>query len=140
MASHIAHEVRNNLVPVTLYLSLLRRRLSNDRGSCDILTRSPVASLRSTLVSMTRRTSPPIAILAGSRLICEYLLMKCSPAADAAFAAQEIEACLDISADVWFSVDPEMLAVRFQSGRPTPSTQCPMAVGCRFRPMRAPGH
>ncbi len=37
MASHIAHEVRNNLVPVTLYLSLLRRRLSDDSGSRDIL-------------------------------------------------------------------------------------------------------
>ncbi len=37
MASHIAHEVRNNLVPVTLYLSLLRRRLSDDSGSIDIL-------------------------------------------------------------------------------------------------------
>ena len=32
MASHIAHEVRNNLVPVSLYLSLLRRRLSDDSG------------------------------------------------------------------------------------------------------------
>src|SRR5580704_9779491 len=30
MASHVAHEVRNNLVPVTLYLSLLRRRLTSD--------------------------------------------------------------------------------------------------------------
>ncbi len=28
MASHVAHEVRNNLVPVTLYLSMLRRRLT----------------------------------------------------------------------------------------------------------------
>ena len=28
MASHVAHEVRNNLVPVSLYLSLLRRRLT----------------------------------------------------------------------------------------------------------------
>src|SRR5271156_1778483 len=37
MASHIAHEVRNNLVPVTLYLSLLRRRLSDDSGSIDVL-------------------------------------------------------------------------------------------------------
>lgn len=27
MASHVAHEVRNSLVPLTLYLSLLRRRL-----------------------------------------------------------------------------------------------------------------
>ena len=37
MASHIAHEVRNNLVPVTLYLSLLRRRRKDDSGSLDIL-------------------------------------------------------------------------------------------------------
>jgi len=37
MASHVAHEVRNNLVPVTLYLSLLRRRLSDDPGSLDIV-------------------------------------------------------------------------------------------------------
>ncbi len=37
MASHIAHEVRNNLVPVTLYLSLLRRRVSDDPGSLDVL-------------------------------------------------------------------------------------------------------
>ncbi len=27
MASHVAHEVRNSLVPFTLYLSLLRRNL-----------------------------------------------------------------------------------------------------------------
>lgn len=37
LASHVAHEVRNSLVPVTLYLSLLRRRLAHDSGSLDIL-------------------------------------------------------------------------------------------------------
>ena len=37
MASHVAHEVRNNLVPVTLYLSLLRRRISGDRDALQIL-------------------------------------------------------------------------------------------------------
>ncbi len=37
MASHIAHEVRNTLVPVTLYMSLLKRRLSDDSGSRDIV-------------------------------------------------------------------------------------------------------
>src|SRR3954467_6744178 len=36
MASHVAHEVRNNLVPVKLYLSLLNRRLFDDAGSQDI--------------------------------------------------------------------------------------------------------
>src|SRR6266576_1831011 len=37
MASHVAHEVRNSLVPVTLYLSLLRRRLSEDTMSRELL-------------------------------------------------------------------------------------------------------
>src|ERR1700741_1208845 len=35
IASHVAHEVRNSLVPVTLYLSLLRRRLSEDAMNRD---------------------------------------------------------------------------------------------------------
>ena len=39
MASHVAHEVRNNLVPVSLYMSLLRRRLSDDSGSLDVLSK-----------------------------------------------------------------------------------------------------
>ena len=30
MASHVAHEVRNNLTPLTLYLSLLRRRVADN--------------------------------------------------------------------------------------------------------------
>src|SRR5688572_28286215 len=37
IASHIAHEVRNNLVPVTLYVSLLRRRCADDAGGLEIL-------------------------------------------------------------------------------------------------------
>ncbi len=37
MAAHIAHEVRNNLVPVSLYLSLLRRRLRDDEQSLDVV-------------------------------------------------------------------------------------------------------
>src|SRR5262245_29669910 len=37
MASHVAHEVRNSLVPMKLYLSLLRRRIESDRSSLDVL-------------------------------------------------------------------------------------------------------
>ncbi len=37
MASHVAHEVRNSLVPVTLYVSLLRRRLTDDASSREIV-------------------------------------------------------------------------------------------------------
>jgi signal transduction histidine kinase len=37
MASHIAHEVRNCLVPMKLYLSLLRRRIAGEIGSLQVL-------------------------------------------------------------------------------------------------------
>jgi signal transduction histidine kinase len=37
MASHVAHEVRNSLAPVTLYLSLLRRRLREDGESLRVV-------------------------------------------------------------------------------------------------------
>ncbi|HUT10819.1 MAG TPA: HAMP domain-containing sensor histidine kinase [Thermoguttaceae bacterium] len=43
MASHVAHEVRNNLVPLTLYLSLLRKRISEDAGSLDVLDKIAAA-------------------------------------------------------------------------------------------------
>ncbi len=39
MAAHVAHEVRNNLVPVTLYLSLLRRRLTADAPGLEVLAK-----------------------------------------------------------------------------------------------------
>lgn len=37
MASHVAHEVRNSLVPIKLYLTLLHRRLTGDRSCLDVL-------------------------------------------------------------------------------------------------------
>ena len=37
MAAHVAHEVRNSLAPVTLYLSLLRRNIASDPLSADLL-------------------------------------------------------------------------------------------------------
>ena len=59
MASHVAHEVRNNLVPVTLYLSLLRRRLSDDSGSLDVLEKieSGFTALDATVSDLLNFTS-----------------------------------------------------------------------------------
>ena len=37
MASHVAHECRNSLMPIILYLSLLRRRLEHDGESIQIV-------------------------------------------------------------------------------------------------------
>ena len=39
MASHVAHEVRNSLMPVTLYLSLLRRKLHDDAACSELLNK-----------------------------------------------------------------------------------------------------
>lgn len=58
MASHIAHEVRNGLVPLTLYLSLLRRRL-NDGREANILDKldSGFTALEATVNDLLHFTS-----------------------------------------------------------------------------------
>ena len=40
MASHVAHEVRNGLVPMKLYLSLLKRRLAADAPALELLEKT----------------------------------------------------------------------------------------------------
>ncbi len=54
MASHIAHEVRNCLVPMKLYLSLLRRRLEDDGDSQQVLQQisGGFAALESTVCDL----------------------------------------------------------------------------------------
>lgn len=58
MASHVAHEVRNSLVPMTLYLSLLRRRL-DDRGDLEIMDKveSGFTALEATVSDLLQFTS-----------------------------------------------------------------------------------
>ena len=63
MASHVAHEVRNGLAPVTLYLSLLRRRLTDDPLALRIMdnVEAGFTSLGSTvndLLSFTQDRDP----------------------------------------------------------------------------------
>lgn len=63
MASHVAHEVRNNLMPMTLYTSLLRRRVADDQGAISILDKleSGLTALEATvndLLSFTRDRDP----------------------------------------------------------------------------------
>jgi len=45
MAGHVAHEVRNNLVPMTLYVNLLRRQLSPDPATAVAASCQPYSSL-----------------------------------------------------------------------------------------------
>jgi signal transduction histidine kinase len=59
MAAHVAHEVRNSLVPISLYLSLLRRRLGRDAGSLEIVDKvtGGVAALEGTVTDLLQFAS-----------------------------------------------------------------------------------
>lgn len=109
MASHIAHEVRNNLVPVTLYLSLLRRRISDDRGSLDVLDKvdSGLTSLDATvndLLNFAAERDPQL-----SRFRLKGLIEDVYASLRPQFSAQAIETRLDVSDQLWVTADRDML-------------------------------
>lgn len=95
MASHVAHEVRNSLVPMKLYLSLLRRRIDDDSGSLDVLDKvtSGFTALEATVGDLlhfsshreARRGSVDVAQVLGE--VCESL----APQFDAQGIAVQID-------------------------------------------------
>jgi signal transduction histidine kinase len=109
MASHIAHEVRNNLVPVSLYMSLLRRRLSDDSGSQTILAKieAGFTALDATvndLLSFTAHRQPHWqSFLVGDLVneVCESL----GPQLE----AQMIDVDIDIPPNTLLTADREMI-------------------------------
>lgn len=109
MASHIAHEVRNNLVPATLYLSLLRRRLSDDGGSLGVLDKieSGLTSLDATvndLLNFAAERDPRLSRFALKSLV-EDVYASLQPQ----FTAQAIDARIDISDQLFVTADRDML-------------------------------
>jgi signal transduction histidine kinase len=109
MASHIAHEVRNNLVPVTLYLSLLRRRLSEDSGSCDVLDKvaagiTAVDACVHDLLHFTADRDPRLEFVDVRRLVQE-VLASLQPQLE----AQGIDEVVDLPGAAWLFADREML-------------------------------
>ncbi|MEX2138823.1 MAG: ATP-binding protein [Pirellulales bacterium] len=109
MASHIAHEVRNNLVPVTLYLSLLRRRLSDDPGSCDVLDKvaagfTAVDACVNDLLHFTADRDPRLEFIDVRRLVQEVL-----ESLRPQLAAQGIDEVMDLAHSPWIFADREML-------------------------------
>jgi len=109
MASHVAHEVRNNLVPVTLYLSLLRRRLSDDSGSIDILDKveAGFTALEATVNDLLNFTSDrdPCIRWVNVREVVDDVFNSLSPQ----LSAQEIETVLDVPRNLGISADRNML-------------------------------
>jgi signal transduction histidine kinase len=109
MASHIAHEVRNSLVPVTLYLSLLRRRLSDDTGSRDLVDKiaSGFTALDATvndLLQFTADRDPRWQNLDVRELV-EDVLGALAPQ----FVAQGIVSYVDVPTGQKLSADRDML-------------------------------
>ncbi|MCA9259841.1 MAG: hypothetical protein KDA61_11605 [Planctomycetales bacterium] len=108
MAAHVAHEVRNSLMPVTLYLSLLRRRLSRDQGSLEILGKveAGFTALDATvndLLNFTSHREPQRSTFLVRDLVDE-LCEAIQPQLD----AQGIELSIDVPPDVLAFADREM--------------------------------
>jgi signal transduction histidine kinase len=109
MASHVAHEVRNNLVPVALYVSLLRRHLADDGRCLEVVQEieSGIAALDVTVNDLLHFTSDreprwePIAV----RRLVNDVLCGLGPQ----FEAQAIEVVVDVPAEMVVSADAEML-------------------------------
>ena len=109
MASHVAHEVRNNLVPVTLYLSLLRRRIAEDPGSLEVLDKvtAGFTALDVTVNDLLHFTSdrePRLGTFSLQKLVDE-VYSSLAPQ----LAAQAIETVTDVSEKTQITADRDML-------------------------------
>lgn len=109
MASHVAHEVRNALVPVSLYMSLLRRRLSEDSGSLDILAKveAGFAALDVTvndLLNFTAHRNPQWQTFVVGDLV-EEVCDSVGPQLD----AQMIDVEIDVPPQTLLTADREMV-------------------------------
>jgi len=109
MAAHVAHEVRNNLVPVTLYLSLLRRRLAGDREGLGVLDKvaAGFTALEATVNDLLHFTSDrdPHWRTFSLRKLVDDLLGSLAPQ----LAAQSIRAVAEVAADRLVTADRDML-------------------------------
>ncbi len=108
MASHVAHEVRNSLVPVTLYMSLLKRRLADDSANMDILAKveAGFSALNITvndLLSFTSHREPHWHCFFVQDLI-EEVCESIGPQLD----AQAIRVATDVAPDTQLNADREM--------------------------------
>jgi signal transduction histidine kinase len=109
MASHVAHEVRNSLVPMKLYLSLLARRIDADHGSLDVLDKvmSGFTALEATvgdLLHFSSQRDPRRDVVAVFDL-AEEVVESLRPQ----LAAQDIACRIDCPASLVVSADGEML-------------------------------
>ena len=109
MASHVAHEVKNNLVPVTLNLSLLRRRLADDKAALDVLSQVEAGfqSLDATvndLLSFTAHRQPQWNSFVVGTLV-EEVVESLAPQLE----AQAVDVDIDVPPNTLLTGDREMI-------------------------------
>lgn len=109
MASHVAHEVRNNLVPVALYMSVLRRRIAHDAEAIAVFDKveSGLTSLKATindLLNFAAERDPQLTTVPVTALLDE-VFVSLAPQ----FAAQSIELETDIPEQLAARADCDML-------------------------------
>jgi signal transduction histidine kinase len=109
MASHVAHEVRNGLVPMKLYLNLLSRRVAGDAPSLEIAGKigagfTGLETVINDLLQFTSHRDPQLAELPVGELLselCESLAPQLS--------AQRIKVCVQAPQELRCLADPDML-------------------------------
>ena len=109
MAAHIAHEIHNNMMPVTLYTSLLRRRLSDDTDTLSIITKieSGLEATRSTVQDLLHFTAEREPTMNAFDLhgVVHDVFDSLAPQ----MTAQNVSVEIDVPADVKVVADQEML-------------------------------
>ena len=109
MASHVAHEVRNSLVPISLYISLLRRKLTEDDACLDVVNKiaAGITSLEATVSDLLHFTADrePRRRTVHPANIVHDILESLAPQ----LAAQRINAEVDVSPRVFVWADGDML-------------------------------
>jgi signal transduction histidine kinase len=109
MASHVAHEVRNGLVPMKLYLNLLRRRVTADAGSLEIADKissgfTALETVVNDLLHFTAHRDPRIQSCHVPSLVqelCDSLMPQ--------LTATNISLVLEVPASLQLAVDGDML-------------------------------
>ncbi len=119
MAGHVAHEVRNHLVPLTLYTNLLRRQCAQEKPnnpsngqSLDCLTLidrveaslSSMSQMVHDLLNFTANRQPQVTAI-GVATVLDELFAEIRPQC----AAQNITLLQEISPEQTLNCDQEML-------------------------------
>jgi signal transduction histidine kinase len=109
MASHVAHEVRNSLVPMKLYLSMLRRRIDADAASATVLDKimAGFTALEATVSDLLHFSSQrdPRREKIDVALLLHDVVQSLQPQLD----AQDIRTRVDCLHGLTAQADPDML-------------------------------